>query len=244
MRLLGYAVVDGGFDHLAVAQFAQAFDSAHAKVMAEFGAEALRSVDEHNTVRAILGYEPVFTRVANNPGILALCRCLITDYVILNQQNGVVNPPVGNAYGQAAWHRDLPYQHFVTSRPLAISALYCVDDFTIDNGTTLVLPGTHRQEVFPSDGFCQANAVPVSAPAGSYIVFDSMLYHSGGANRTSRSRRGVNNVYSIPIIRQQIELPSALGEQFTDDADLRRLLGYGVRTIRSAAEFISGRSRS
>jgi len=86
---------------------------------------------------------------------------------VLNQQNGVINPPHSERYNQGAWHRDLPYQHFVSSRPLAINALFCLDQFTIENGATKVLPASHRQEAFPSDDFVQSQATPVTAPAGS-----------------------------------------------------------------------------
>ena len=38
-------------------------------------------------------------------------------------------------------------------------------------------------------------------------MLDTMLYHSGGVNRTGTARRAVNHLYSIPLIRQQIDLP-------------------------------------
>jgi ectoine hydroxylase-related dioxygenase (phytanoyl-CoA dioxygenase family) len=100
-----------------------------------------------------LAYEPIFLELAANPRILKICRTLVADYVTLNQQNGIINPPNGQRYNQAAWHRDLPYQHFTSSRPLAINALFCIDAFTVENGATKVLPASHREEAFPSDAF-------------------------------------------------------------------------------------------
>ena len=58
-----------------------------------------------------------------------------------------------------------------------------------------------------------------------------------------RPRRAVNQVYSIPLLRQQIDLPDALGDKFATDGQLRRLLGYDVRTPRSVAEYLAGRVR-
>ena len=40
------------------------------------------------------------------------------------------------AHHQSAFHRDLPYQHFTSSRPIAINALFCADEFTNENGAT------------------------------------------------------------------------------------------------------------
>jgi ectoine hydroxylase-related dioxygenase (phytanoyl-CoA dioxygenase family) len=137
----------------------------------------------------------------------------------------------------------LPYQHFVSSRPLAINALFCLDPFTIENGATRVLPASHRQEAFPSDRFVESEAATIAAPAGSFIILDCMMFHSGGVNVTDRSRRAVNHVYSIPLLRQQIDLPDALGETFVTDGELRKLLGYDVRTPRSAAGYLAGRAK-
>ena len=166
---------------------------------------------------------------------------LISGYAVLNQQNGIINPPNGKQYNQGAWHRDLPYQHFVSSRPLAINALFCLDPFTIENGATMVLPASHRQKAFTSDLLVKTQALPVAAPAGSFIVLDCMVFHSGGVNTTAAPRRAVNHVYTIPLIRQQIDMPSALGDEFTADSNLRRLLGYNVRQPRSVAEYLAGR---
>jgi ectoine hydroxylase-related dioxygenase (phytanoyl-CoA dioxygenase family) len=244
IRHLGYAVIDGGYQPDWLKALSDAFERAHRRHGSEHGGiEALRAVDEHNTIRLPLAYEPIFLEIAANSKILAICRQLIANYVVLNQQNGVINPPHAGKYNQGAWHRDLPYQHFVSSRPLAINALFCLDPFTAENGATKVLPASHRQEAFPSDRFVDTEGIAVTAPAGSFIVLDCMVFHSGGINVTDRARRAVNHVYSIPLLRQQIDLPDALGETFVTDGELRKLLGYDVRTPRSVAEYLAARTR-
>jgi ectoine hydroxylase-related dioxygenase (phytanoyl-CoA dioxygenase family) len=243
IRRLGYGIVDGGYDDTALADMSAAFERARERYCREHGgAAALEAIDEHNTIRLPLAYEPAFLELAANRTILELCARLIAGYVVLNQQNGVINPPHAQRYNQGAWHRDLPYQHFVSSRPLAINALFCLDAFTIENGATRVLPASHQQEDFPSDRFIESEAATVGAPAGSFIVLDCMAYHSGGVNRTERPRRAVNQVYSIPLIKQQVDLPAALGEQFTADPQLRKLLGYDVRTPHSVGDYLASRA--
>jgi len=243
IRHLGYAVIDGGYDPEWLEALSDAFQRARQRHASEHGGtEALKAIDEHNTIRLPLAYEPMFLELAANDKILAICRRLIPGYIVLNQQNGVINPPHGQQYNQGAWHRDLPYQHFVSSRPLAVNALFCLDPFTIDNGATKVLPASHRQEAFPSDHFVEAEAATIVAPAGSFIVLDCMMFHSGGVNITDRPRRAVNHIYSIPLLRQQVDLPAALGDIFAAGDELRRLLGYDVRTPRSVAEYLATRA--
>jgi ectoine hydroxylase-related dioxygenase (phytanoyl-CoA dioxygenase family) len=242
LRQLGYAVVDASLDAATLAALSEAFERARQKAAAAHGGQAaLAAIDEHNTIRLPLAYEPAFLALAANPRILRVCRELVADYVTLNQQNGIINPPNGQRYNQGSWHRDLPYQHFTSSRPLAINALFCLDAFTLDNGATKVLPASHREEAFPSDAFIARQAVQVTAPAGSFIVLDCMMFHTGGVNTTATERRAVNHVYTIPLLRQQIELRDALGDDFTADPQLRKLLGFDVRTPRSVADYLAGR---
>jgi ectoine hydroxylase-related dioxygenase (phytanoyl-CoA dioxygenase family) len=242
LAMLGYAIVPGGYDRAELERFGAAFGGAHSRAVAKHGGlDALAAIDEHNTIRAALAYDDLFLQLAVNANVLQICRRLIADYIVLSQQNGIINPPNGERYNQAAWHRDLPYQHFVSTRPLAINALFCLDAFTHANGATQVLPASHRQEAFPSDRFIQSNAVTVEAAAGSFILLDCMTFHRGGQNLSDRPRRAVNHVYTIPMMRQQIDLPTLLGENFVSDSQLRRLLGYDVRTPSNVADFFDSR---
>ncbi|MEM0987903.1 MAG: phytanoyl-CoA dioxygenase family protein [Pseudomonadota bacterium] len=247
LSLNGYTHFDAGLDQAGQTALAQAFDRAFDEQAARYGGtEALRAIDEHNTIRAPLLYDPAFVALAQNPMVLALAERVFrgahgAGAFILNQQNGISNPPSG-PYNQGAWHRDLPYQHFTASRPLAINALYCIEPFNAENGATLVAPGTHRQEAFPSDALLAEIAAPVTVPAGSFLVLDCMVYHSGGANRSADVRRAVNHVYTLPFIRQQIDLPAALGA--AGDAlpdDVRKLLGYGNDTVAGPGDYYARR---
>lgn len=246
LRLVGYTCVDAGYDAATRARIEEAFVRSRTAQEAKFGgADGLRALNEHNTIRAPFSYDAAFLELAQNPKVLRIVADLIggphtTGTFVLNQQNGIINP-AGEDYNQAAYHRDLPYQHFWSSRPLAINALYCIDAFTAENGATLVVPGTHKSEPFPSDETVQALAQQVEAPAGSFIVLDCMVYHSGAANRSASDRRAVNHVYTIPIIRQQIDAPALLGAQQDLGDDTRKLLGYDVPPAQSLEVYYAHR---
>jgi ectoine hydroxylase-related dioxygenase (phytanoyl-CoA dioxygenase family) len=242
IRLVGFAVVNGGYSANELQKFAAAFDLAAVSTQERYGGrEALAKINEHNTIRVPLASDRLFLDLALNVNVLAVCRRLMGDYVILNQQNGIINPPNAQHYNQAAFHRDLPYQHFVSSRPLAVNALFCLDQFTMDNGATRVVPASHKDEAFPSDLAVKALQVPVTADAGSFIILDGMLFHTGGVNRTSSPRRAVNHLYSVPIIRQQIDLPAFLGADYVSDPGIRQFLGYDVQTPRDVSAFYDAR---
>lgn len=226
IRLVGHTILPGRWTPGDIAGFGDRLDRVLAAQVAEFGGpERMEAIGDALTARCPLVYDDEFLQLATFPPLLDLCRALLGEYIVLMQQNGVVNPP-GRAHTQTAYHRDLPYQHFVSSRPLAVSALFCIDPFRAETGATVVLPGSHRVEAFPSPAVADTLQTSVEADAGSFIVFDSMLFHRAGRNESSRPRRAVNQVFSVPIVAQQISLPAALGGRHADRPELARLLGY------------------
>lgn len=237
---LGYAVLGSGFSKEQIDEFRSVFDATHNRYVAIHGEDRLRQLDEFHGIRLPLAIEAEFLKLAQTPVVLNTIRGLIQGKFILNQQNGIINPP-GEKYNQAAWHRDLPYQHFVSSRPIAINALYCVDDFTLENGATHVLPASHKREAFPSEAFVNSNAVQVQASAGSFIVLDCMCFHRGGFNQSSHKRRAVNHLYTIPLIRQQIDLAEALRDAPLAPED-RDFLGMQYATPKNVAAYLDTRS--
>jgi ectoine hydroxylase-related dioxygenase (phytanoyl-CoA dioxygenase family) len=247
--LKGFTLVEGGYSLDEQTAFADAFDRAlQIQIEQHGGLEAMRRIDEHNTLRAALTIDPLFVKLACNPKILAIAECIFhgtaaSGAFILNQQNGIRNPQNGEGYNQGAWHRDLPYQHFVSSRPLAINALYCIDPFTLENGATLVARGTHRQEALPSDEILAELAEPVPAPAGSFLVLDCMLFHSGGVNQTDRHRRAMNHVYTLPFLRQQIDLATAIGNPASLSPEATKLFGFGNESVPNVTSYYQRRAR-
>jgi len=242
IRLIGFAVVDGKYEANELAALSSTFDGTLAAThKAHGGSEELARIDEDNTIRLLLEKNPLFLNLALNPIVLSICRRLMGNYILLNQQNGIVNPPCAKSYNQSAYHRDLPYQHFVSSQPLMVNALFCLDSFTADNGATYVVPASHKIEDFPSDVIIESQQRHVVAPQGSFIIMDSMVFHRGGVNKTNLARRAINQAYSVPFIRQQIDLPTALGSLFTTDPEARKLLGYEVQTPTSVAAYYETR---
>jgi len=242
IRLVGYAVLPGGFSPADVKDFSDRLDRVMAQQVEEFGgADRLASIGDGLTARCPLLYDDAFLALAAHPSVLAVARELLGQYIVLMQQNGVINPP-RQGHTQTSYHRDLPYQHFTSSRPLAMGALFCIDPFRVETGATVVIPGSHRMEAFPSPEVAAQLDTPVTAEPGSFLLFDAMLFHRAGANVSDGHRRAVNQVFSVPIIAQQISLPDALGGRYADDPELRRLFGYDVAPARSVVEWRTRRA--
>lgn len=201
----GYTVLDSNFNDQFLDNINLKVKEARQSYELEHGIEFLKSIDESYSLRAPFLYDPIFLEIAFNKNVMQLISSILGDGFILNQQNLVINPS-GEKYNQLFWHRDLPYQHFTSSRPIALNALFCLVDFTAENGSTAVLPSSHKHESFPSESFVRETSLTVNAKRGQFIVMDAMTFHSGTMNNSAHERVGLNNVYAPPIIKKQIEL--------------------------------------
>ncbi|MFL6520971.1 MAG: phytanoyl-CoA dioxygenase family protein [Chthoniobacterales bacterium] len=204
------------------------------------GEDNLRKINDALVGRCLLAYDDYFLSFATNRKVHEVVAALLGDYFTILQQNAVINAP-SDKHFQTAWHRDLAYQHFVSSRPLAVSALFCIDDFSVVTGGTYMLPGSHKTEPFPSREFIAAHETTVNAKAGSALLFDSMTYHRGGVNRSNGLRRGVNHLFGLPFIKQQISFPRSLNGKYKDDSTLSRFLGYDTEAADSVVAWRTNR---
>jgi ectoine hydroxylase-related dioxygenase (phytanoyl-CoA dioxygenase family) len=225
LRINGFTVLENVLNKAELEECRIKLDKVYEHQEKHFGEDNLEKINEKNVVRCPLLYEDFFLKIAANMNVLEIVKKMIGDYFILHLQNGVINKP-DETHHQSSWHRDLPYQNFVISKPLAISALFCIDDFTTQSGATFVLPHSHKVEIVPSPQFVEKFAKQVIAKAGAVILFDSMLLHKAGFNSAEFIRRAINNVYVVPILKQQINLPVALKGKYAGDKFLAKFLGY------------------
>ncbi len=206
----------------------------------EFGRETLQEIGELDMCRLPCAYDGELLKLASHPTILAVMREMLGNFFILHLQNGIINRP-NKPHHQHAWHRDLPYQNFAISSPLAISALVALDAFSPATGGTYLLPFSHRMAEPPTEAYTSSNCVVAEAPAGSVILFDSMLIHRAGSNTSQNVRVAVNHVYTVPILKQQYDMPRAFGSSVDLDPVMRQLLGYTSQVAQDDREWRENR---
>ncbi|MFM0488847.1 phytanoyl-CoA dioxygenase family protein [Paraburkholderia graminis] len=223
---LGYTVINDILPESELEDWRGRIDAVYELQEQESGGrDALIAIGDQDLCRVPLLYDQAFLSMARHEKVLAIVKRILGDWFILNLQNAIINRP-NERHQQGAWHRDLPYQSWVASRPLAVGALFAIDPFSEMTGSTLMLPHSHRRETIPSEAYISAHAITVTAQPGSVLMFDAMVFHRAGYNRSGQIRRGVNHLYTVPILKQQYDFPRAFGDLFREDADLRRLLGY------------------
>lgn len=113
--------------------------------------------------------------------------------------------------------------------PLVANMMWMLDDFTVENGATKIVAGSHRDATGEPSGQSRAGeARPVTGKAGSILCFEGRVLHQTGANVTKDVyRHGILTYCSRPWIRQQenssLSIPEELWPQLSDK--VRQLAG-------------------
>jgi ectoine hydroxylase-related dioxygenase (phytanoyl-CoA dioxygenase family) len=104
------------------------------------------------------------------------------------------NPLPG--YGQQGLHADWMVR---TPPPALVTCIFMLDDFTPQNGATRVVPGSHRLGGAIPKSLAQPHAHHpnerlVTGTAGSVLLFNGYLWHSGTQNRSTGPRRAAQMI--------------------------------------------------
>lgn len=147
-------------------------------------------------VRGLLACDAHFADVVCEPRVLACVQHVLGRPARLMYLAGREPAP---GFGAQGLHADwLPR---AAGEPFAVvTALWMLDDFTVDNGATRVLPGSHaytravpRELAAPERG--HPGETVIEAAAGSVLVFNGHLWHRGAANTSRDTRRSLQVQY-------------------------------------------------
>ena len=163
-----------------------------------------------------------------------LKKILGRDYYLGTAHGSIVN----KGGGLQDMHQDqgfvpLPHPNY----PAACLIIWLYTDFSVENGGTYIVPGSHMDEnglnrVFPGTEFEQMaennNLFALNAPAGTAFITDSRLLHSGGRRTADGTRYAARILYNRGFLRQQENQIAAVSDAVLDKCSdkLIRLMGY------------------
>lgn len=78
------------------------------------------------------------------------------------------------------------------------NTIWMLDDFTLENGATRMIPRSHTWRRLPEPGY--KDAAPgeqlVTGRAGTVVVMNTHMWHGGTGNNTDRCRRALHGFYT------------------------------------------------
>lgn len=110
------------------------------------------------------------------------------------------------------------------------NSVWMLDDFTLENGATRLIPGSHRWNQKPQDVLSDLTAphpreILLTGKAGTVAIMNSHLWHGGTANRTSRPRRAMHSYYA------RNDKPQQLYQKKYLSPELQARLSPGLRKL-------------
>ena len=191
------------------------------RVTAEF-VEASRAATEHTDIfdlepghsaaqprlrriKAPHLHHPVYAGMVRHPGIVAVLQRLWGPNVRFDQSK--LNLKAAGFGSPIEWHQDWAFYPHTNDDLAAVGIM--IDDFTPDNGSMLVIPGSHTGPIYdhhaqghfsggidPStSGIDFSRSVMCIGKAGSITVHHARLLHGSSANVSGKQRRFLLHQY-------------------------------------------------
>ena len=243
IKIQGYTILNNVLSEQQANFYAALLDKVYATQCEEVGGEGnLTKTGELGVARNLVDYKREFSDLISHADVLSILIKLMGNYFTLMYQSGIINTPHVKKY-PSNWHRDLIHQNFTSSKPLAVTVIFCIDDFTLENGGTVLIPFSHKLESVPSAAYLESNQLKTVAKKGSILIADSMLLHKTGDNISNAIRRAIVNVYALPFINQPFYFAHKTIEGIPAEQQglMYKLLGFMTRPQPSLVDYRKNR---
>jgi len=185
--------------------------------------EGLRTTRIYN----LLVHGPLYERIPVHPGVLPVVERVLDPGLLISSLSSIA---IGPGEDAQLIHADdqligLTKPHV----PIICNTMWAITDFTVENGATRLVPGTHLSDHNP-DPAGHYDSIPAEMAKGSVLVWVGSLWHGGGANHTPSRRIGIAMNYCAGFIRQQenqqLGIPLETVRRFP--RRLQELCGYSI----------------
>lgn len=173
-----------------------------------------------HSARGVLDSVPSFLPHLADRRVLGVAEEWFGPQLRVSFTNTLVNSP-GNE--RSGWHADWPYNQEKAGHipapyadfPVQLSTLWMLSDFTVDNGATWIVPGSHRTTDNPTgtmsvDRFeSYPTEIQATGQAGSVLLFDSRLWHATASNNSDGPRVGMVVRYAPWWLDLEVLMPGS-----------------------------------
>ncbi len=231
----GYYVVPELFDQHQVAEARkQVLQLASAAPPDIDEQDALSTLSATDHVWNLVDKGHIFESMVQHPVILdVFSRILGTELKLGSFAARIVEPgtapqvphvdyPYWDLYEPETFPRDINGSFFLNCQSTIM-----LDDFTTENGATMVAPGTQLRGEFPDPAEFDGLMTQTTGPAGSVMLMTGLLWHGAGHNRSTHTRVGILGQYLPKFVKPMEDQLRSVRREVIDRASpaLRKLLG-------------------
>lgn len=169
---------------------------------------------------------PIFIELMTHPFIIAFWRRYLGEDVICSTWSANTAYP---GFGRLGWHSDYPYWSITLPWPtgrIAGQTLWLLDDFSVENGGTGVLPGSHKWLRPPDrDMGWLDDAQILTGGRGTVMVMHGACWHTARPNCTEKARSALLGMYMRPCFITQEDMRGQLAELENTSELVQHLMG-------------------
>lgn len=124
------------------------------------------------------------------------------------------------------WGGPEPADHPINP-PVVCNVMFAITDFTLENGATRLVAGSHRSGHHPEPD-ARYDVTYAEVPAGSFVVWEGRTWHAASLNTGNTPRVGITTYWTAPFIRQLLNFPYGLRPEVTSELNdhERALMGF------------------
>jgi hypothetical protein len=235
----GFTLFRQVFDTPYVDALSAAMDRSYEVCRAVQVANGVQEVTDGTVHHLLATGDPIYVDLIEKIGTSGMhdfIQSFFQGKYIVNSYGGVINLTAKPSY-VANIHRDIRF--FTGDFPLMLNLLIMLDDFTLENGATYLLEGSHKVEAKPDKEAFYAQSARATGKRGDILFFNSNLWHAAGLNTTPNKRRAFTLTFTKPFMKQQLDYSRTLGydkvAQMNDD--VKQIVGYFSRTPTNLQEW-------
>ena len=156
----------------------------------------------------LLREDPIFCEAVLNPKLMAMAEFSVGKGFLISQVAASVRPAGSPAMALHADSNWMPAPFPVHN--MLLTACWACDDFTKENGATMVIPGSQTLRRHPNKQETEAlaGAIAIECPAGSVAMWDGNIWHGNWA-RKAAGERVVSHITYTRLMCRQVEDYSA-----------------------------------
>ena len=186
----GYVIFEDVIGEARTKSLRRAFDRIFGEEDDEAGVEVAQ-MDGVRRLADLVNKDETFDSVYLEPVLLAAVGYVLQRPFKLHSVNG--HEPL-EGHGLQHLHADTGEPVVPGGSYHVVNSMWMLDDFTTENGSTSVIPGSHRKPGRIGDYLEDRNAdrfdqVQLTGKAGSVAVFNGSLWHSSYTNKDGAPRR-------------------------------------------------------
>lgn len=201
-----------------------------------FGSDFLAEINENEVLRNAPEYDYIFIELLaastdlDRMIVEALHQyAIIHNYNLIRLMSGERSEMLGHQ-----WHRDVYF--FGPRIRTAINVLIPLQATNHNNGSTIILRGSHSLKDFPKEESLQSDVFSSDLELGDALILDAATFHKAGTNLTDEPRTIISLKYTLSFFKQQYDFCRCLPVESYPVLVSDRL-GYKVRVPESLEQF-------